>query len=288
MHANVGDLLIYLGALNFFQANGNEIATSFCIFDAGPRAFDSLADCDVIVCHGGGNFGDIYPAHQNLREQIVGRFPDKPVVVMPQSFHFKTEDAMRQSASHFQRHPNLTIAVRDTHSESLAKAHFTDKVMPLPDMAHRLYDEFELLRTFRGSAPLYLMRRDVEASGTTGIAGGRDWKDLLTFADKAAIGRYRLAAMVAGRVNLSTPAIQRGHHRAVKRVIGELASRLVINDPWITSRLHGAIFGLLLGRTVTLHDNSYGKNSRYFAQWGKGIDTIHMNLDPTGAADHAA
>ena len=291
MHGNVGDLLIYLGTLDFFEANDNEITSSFCIFDAGPRAFASLADCDVIACHGGGNFGDIYPAHQNLREEIARRFPDKPVVVMPQSFHFGSDAALRRSAEHFCRHPNLTIAVRDPHSERLARTYFTDKVLLVPDMAHRLYNHFEPVRSRPGGDPLYLMRRDVEATNATRDVGvaGRDWSDLLTVADKAAIGRYRLASIVAGRLNVTNLSIQRGHQRVIERVINDLAARLVAHDPWITSRLHGAIFGLLLGRQVTLHDNSYGKNSRYFTQWGKGIDTLRLHLaDQTRVRDHAA
>lgn len=291
MHGNVGDLLIYLGALDFFKANGNEIASSFCIFDAGPRAFASLADCDVIACHGGGNFGDIYPAHQNLREEIARRFPEKPVVVMPQSLHFGSDAALRRSAEHFRRHPNLTIAVRDTQSEQLARMHFTDRVMLVPDMAHRLYDHFEPIRKNPGRDPLYLMRRDVEATSATDDAGhhGRDWSDLLTLMDKGAIGRYRLASIVAGRLNLTAVSIQQGHQRAVQRVIDDLAERLSAYDHWITSRLHGAIFGLLLGRQVTLHDNSYGKNSRYFTQWGKGIDSLRLQLSNLpGTRTHAA
>lgn len=278
MHGNVGDLLIYLGALDFFAANGNEIVASFCVFDASERAYSALADCDVIVCHGGGNFGDIYPVHQNLREQIARRFPDKPIVVMPQSFHFASDAAMARSAAHFQRHPNLTIAVRDVPSEALARAHFTDRVMLVPDMAHRLYDHFAPVRNKIGHDALYLMRRDVEATDATAEAGtlGRDWSDLLTFRDKASIGRYRLASILAGRLNLASPAIQRGHQSAVTAVVNGLAARLSAHDPWTTSRLHGAIFGLLLSRQVTLHDNSYGKNTRYFTQWGRGLHSLTL------------
>lgn len=278
MHVNVGDLLIYLGIMDFFAANRNEITASFCVFGASPRAYDSLADCDVIVCHGGGNFGDIYPRHQHLREEIVRRYPHKPVVVMPQSFHFNSDATMRESAAHFRRHDNVTIAVRDLHSEDLARSHFTSRVMLLPDMAHRLYDHFAELRAAMGPDPLHLMRRDVEATGMTSAAGGKahDWSDLLHFREKARIARYRAASIVAGRLNLPVSSFLSGHHRTVKRVIDSLAARLTAHDPWVTSRLHGAIFGLLLGRQVALHDNSYEKNSRYFRQWGKGIENLSL------------
>lgn len=278
MHINVGDLLIYLGAMDFFAANGNRIVSSFCIFDANTSAYDSLEACDVIVCHGGGNFGDIYPRHQRLREEAVRRYPHKPVVVMPQSFHFGSETAMRDSAAVFRRHDNVTIAVRDLPSRDTARKHFTDRVVLLPDMAHRLYDRFAPQRGARGTRPLQLMRRDAEATDATVDAGrdACDWNDLLPFTEKARIGRHRAASQAAGRLGLHFPSILFQHHATVDRVIGDLASRLSARNPWVTSRLHGAIFGLLLGRDVTLHDNSYGKNSRYFTQWGAGLDTLRL------------
>lgn len=278
MHINVGDLLIYLGAMHFFKSNGNTIASSFCVFDASARALDSLQACDVIVCHGGGNFGDIYPLHQKLRELTVSRFPHKPIVVMPQSFHFGSAAALRQSAAVFRRHGNITLCVRDRASETIALQHFSDQVMLLPDMAHRLYDGFAPIRSRPATSPdpLFLMRRDVEARGGATLPAGakaQDWSDLLAFPEKLSIARYRVAAQLAGRTGIPLDILPH-HHRAVDRVIAALAGRVARHQSWRTSRLHGAIFGLLLGKEVTLLDNSYGKNSRYFAQWGAGLANL--------------
>lgn len=280
MHMNVGDLLIFMGTMEFFRTNRNRIAGAFCLFDDSPRALNGLAGCDVIVCHGGGNFGDIYPRHQALRERVVRHFPDKPIVVMPQSFHFGSESSMRRSGEVFRSHRDLTLCVRDLPSQELARVHFSDRVLLVPDMAHRLYAHFAPARRRAAVAPepLLLLRRDVEADVRTAPAPetGRDWRDLLRPLDKLRIGRHRATSMLAGRLEIPATGIVFAHNRTVESVMDDLAARLARHRHWITSRLHGAIFGLLLDRTVELLDNSYGKNSRYFAHWGDGIPTLSL------------
>ncbi len=279
MHINVGDLLIFLGAMNFFQWNDNAIPTSFCLYDGKKNAFDSLENVDVIACHGGGNFGDIYPHHQNLREKIVQAFPHKPIVIMPQSMHFNSEEAMHKSADIFKAHDNVTIYMRDEESFIIARKYFSDKVFLCPDMAHRLYNEFSGIRASAKplNNKLALMRTDVEAaldSASTQLVG-KDWKNIMRLEEKLRIERHRLATRLAGGLNRPSPDILPAYHQTIKEVVSAIATRIGGHNPWITSRLHGAILGLLLDRQVTLVDNSYGKNSRYFSAWG--ADMVHMN-----------
>lgn len=275
MHINVGDLLIHLGTMDFFRSNGNSLPASFCLFDENARLYDMLDHCDVIVCHGGGNFGDIYPKHQKLRERMVKRFANKPVVVMPQSFHFSGTEAMKESAAIFRGHDNVTIFVRDEESYKVARAHFSDQVFLCPDMAHRLFDGFSPIRdaarnSAPSNAPLRLMRRDVEAAGARSInePGAVDWSDILSTFEKARIWRYRAAAKFDGAFARGNPQRVKNYSATLSSIVSDIATRLIVHGDWTTSRLHGAIFGLLLERKVTLFDNSYGKNSRYFSLWG--------------------
>ena len=288
MHVNVGDLLIFLGAMDFFNWNCNEIPHSFCLYDANSRAMDSLQDVDVIACHGGGNFGDIYPRHQKLREQIVRSFPDKPIVIMPQSFHFSSEVAMGESARIFAAHDNVTIYVRDEASFEIARNRFSDKVFYSPDMAHRLYGGFasvrERIKTNFNSAEageFFLMRRDVEADPQLSgdMPSSFDWKDIMRFSEKLRMERHRTTTRVSGMANRPAPQVLFGYHKTVRGVIEAISMRIGGYNPWSTSRLHGAIMGLLLDRDVTLYDNSYGKNSRYFSKWGPELVRLKQARD---------
>lgn len=280
MHINVGDLLIFLGAMNFFKWNNNSIPSFFCLFDARASAFDSLEEVDVIACHGGGNFGDIYPAHQDLRHNIIKAFPNKPVVIMPQSFHFSSDESMRNSAKIFTSHDNVTIYVRDQPSFDIARKHFSDQVFLSPDMAHRLYDEFTPIRQHarQTSQEFRLMRRDVEAIpgqfGSDTKTQSYDWRDIMSFIEKLRIERHRRASKLSGTSSRPDPKSLMSYHRTINSVVKAIAKRVAGRSPWTTSRLHGAILGLLLDRDILLCDNSYGKNSRYFLEWAPDLVTI--------------
>lgn len=267
VHINVGDLLILLGAMDFFEANRNVIAAASCVFDTGTRALEAMEAADVIACHGGGNFGDIYPRHQMLRETIVKAFPHKPIVIMPQSISFGSEAALKQSAAIFRRHPDVTLFVRDAPSFEIARRHFSEKVHLMPDMAHRLHDRFAPWRSRadKAGAPFSLIRRDVEA--TPDPLEGVDWRDMVGFTGKIRMGRHRLLAQLRGRLNGHDARALAAYRTTTQALIETIADQLAASGTWKTNRLHGAIFGLLMGKDVTLMDNSYGKNSRYFRQW---------------------
>lgn len=280
MHINVGDLLIFMGAMDFFKWNNNTIPCSFCLYDAHAGAFDALEDVEVIACHGGGNFGDIYPAHQDLRHNIVKAFPKKPVVIMPQSFHFSSQESMRNSAKIFASHDNVSIYVRDQPSFDLARKYFSDQVFLSPDMAHRLYDEFAPIRqnARQTSREFRLMRRDVEALpdqfGSDTKPQSYDWRDIMSFIEKLRIERHRRVSKLARVSRRPDPKTLTSYHRTINSVVKAIAKRVAGHNPWTTSRLHGAILGLLLDRDILLWDNSYGKNSRYFSEWGPDLVTI--------------
>lgn len=275
MHINVGDLLIFLGTMDFFEKNDIEIAASFCLYDANERAFERLEETDVIVCHGGGNFGDIYPAHQTLREEVIKRYPDKPVIIFPQSIQYGSRQALETSAAILRQHKNLTICVRDQHSHDIASTHFTENVLLTPDMAHRLYDQFALVRNNAPPQPkaaLTLLRRDVEAPGEISPnSKDVDWRDLLRLIEKIRIARHLGAVKLRQHTASGGAAEVYAYAATIHTAIMALANRICRYDPWRTNRLHGAIFGLLLDRNMQLEDNSYGKISRYFELWGKGL-----------------
>ncbi|WP_417698678.1 polysaccharide pyruvyl transferase family protein [Psychromonas sp.] len=75
-HFNVGDLLIYKGTEQFFKEYN--IKVNYRCFSLNC-SLKSIESCDVIVMHGGGNFGDIYSEHQSLREKLISKFPNKRI-----------------------------------------------------------------------------------------------------------------------------------------------------------------------------------------------------------------
>src|SRR5438445_13312654 len=93
MHGNIGDLLIAQGTLEFLRkinANVTQIAASY---NYNPRW---LGSDEVLLMHGGGNFGDLYPRFQLFRERCVKELADNRIIILPQSIHFESQENFRR------------------------------------------------------------------------------------------------------------------------------------------------------------------------------------------------
>ncbi|WP_173676649.1 polysaccharide pyruvyl transferase family protein, partial [Escherichia coli] len=83
MYSNVGDLLIYFGTEAFIKEYNLNV-----IYRAGMNVdLKKLKDVDVILFQGGGNFGGLYSHHQQLREKITLKLPNKKIICLPQTLH---------------------------------------------------------------------------------------------------------------------------------------------------------------------------------------------------------
>ncbi|MBV4365403.1 polysaccharide pyruvyl transferase family protein [Erwinia sp. BNK-24-b] len=282
-HHNVGDLLIYAGTLQFFR--DNNIKVKLC---RSEKDFDlaeirkKLTPNTTILCHGGGNFGDIYFVHQNLREQVVKNFRQNKVIIMPQTAHFSDEKRLAESAAIFRQHPDVVIYSRDTRSFELFKR-FTDKVYMMPDMAHQLYGSLKINNSKKDDT-LYFLRVDCEASADQSAYGlpqetkTFDWVDLITEADQKKIHFLSRVAKVGKKLNSSL--IKNYADKAWRDHTFEMANRNAHlfsgYKEVVTSRMHGHILSCLVDTNNMLIDNSYGKNSGYYAQWTQNIDHARL------------
>ena len=292
VHKNAGDILIFLGTMELFRRQNIHIAQTICTLDMSSAHMDRVSRAESFIFHGGGNLGDIYPRPQALREAIISRVPSKKVLIFPQSIQFSDPLRLQAISEVFQAHQDLTIFTRDQPSFDLAKRHFTDDVVSSQDMAHTLYDWLAPIRaerprsSGRNERTLRFMRKDLEvgqepdlelAEGAM-VDGPLDWSDLLTLQDKLQFEAYRRTAM-ASKILPSLPiSFLLSYEALCKRLIIRLARRFIQYDHVITSRMHGAIFSLLLDRKVTIIDNTYGKNSRYADQWLSDVTNLEIGF----------
>ncbi|MFC7335332.1 polysaccharide pyruvyl transferase family protein [Rhodocista pekingensis] len=259
LHGNVGDLLIYLGTERFLAEQRQRVVLRTTCAASPARIARRIGTGDLICLHGGGNFGDLYPAHQEFRRAVVERFPDNRIVVMPQTVHFG-DGSLWHLLEPFRRHRRLTVCVRDRASaRALAEAGIEDVVL-VPDMAHLLWQDRP---AGGGGGPLYLLRRDQEAPAGVGpqtAAPAFDWGDLIHPAERRC---FHLLQIAARRHLPVAPLWQPLAARLARR-----AERLLArHDHVVTDRLHGVILSALLSRRVTALDNSYGKVSAYVDLW---------------------
>lgn len=135
-HANVGDSAIFLGEIAFIRRHFPTAKVRFFdIHSYSVKAEKYIDKSDLILLHGGGNFGDLWPQHHILRLDILERFPNKPVIQLPQSIHFTSDRNAEKTVNTINRHKNFSLVVRDESSFETAKQMFECQVRLAPDMA---------------------------------------------------------------------------------------------------------------------------------------------------------
>ncbi len=273
-HANVGDSAIWLGEIEYFRRQ-HGVAPHYVseIENHNNSELRKAVTKGTIFLHGGGNFGDIWPRHQQFREKILKEFHDYPIVQLPQSIHFQDPALLREAGRLINAHPNFTLLVRDHKSLTIAQANFTCKIKLCPDMAFALGDLSGQLQPSRQL--LLLLRTDSEKQATTGVSSpptmAEDWLD----EDHAIVEKTRREVMLTLPFKLGFQALKRPRQRellyrrlAEKRVQRGLqqiqSARFTITD-----RLHTHILSLLSDRNHVALDNNYGKISNFIAAWTK-------------------
>jgi pyruvyl transferase EpsO len=279
--ANVGDLLIMLGTLHLLRREGYRLRLSRNLYDTEARGHLPIEQGDTVVLQGGGNFGDLYPHFQNYRERIVSEYPDKKIVILPQTIFFRDQSALKRSAAVFAKHRDLKIFVRDNESLQIARKYFCADAELAPDMAHQLWPSIWQRASNAQQekrSPLYLLRQDIEKGEQPEALLSRkrqftDWSDLVSVQLRALKRLMRDYSKLQGHVGAHL-GIEQIYFRLVSREVDRIMRKLFVHDIWITSRLHGLISGLLLAKPVFFIDNSYGKLSGYVDTWRDALDPV--------------
>lgn len=277
VHGNIGDLLIMQGTLAFFKRHGLRPSITSPAF---AYKTDWIRDDDVIVFHGGGNFGDLYSAYgmQPLREHVVASKPNNTIIVLPQTIHFSSASERQRSAGIFRQHRNVHLCVRDSASYEIAQE-FTDHVHLLPDMAHQLYPiKSSVQQPAKGA--LRISRTDDEKSTRHDVVDSQvltttDWPALLGDSERH-IDSFRRAMRASHKFGLgriTNRLLSDSWERYSAQLVADAIDLFSNHEHVFTDRLHGHILACLMDKSNTVIDNSYGKNSTYVNAW-----TAHSEL----------
>ena len=280
VHGNIGDLLIMHGTQAFFRKHGLTPKLSMPAFAYNPGW---IAPGDVIVFHGGGNFGDLYSEYgmQPLREQVVAGYPENRIIVLPQTIYFSTPEKMRRSASLFRQHPDVHICVRDVDSYETALA-FSDHVYLMPDMAHQLYP-VDMEPSPGPGGNLLISRMDGEKKtahdpAEFGALTVTDWPQLVGMREKGSEGFRRVMKVLHRHgPDLLGNRIMSDLWSRYANMLTDSAIRLFsAHELIITDRLHGHILACLMDKPSIVLDNSYGKNSGYVDTWTLDSELVSL------------
>ena len=238
----------------------------------------------TILLHGGGNFGDLYPQHQNLRETIVQAFPNNRVIVLPQTLYYKSQETLEKSAALFMQHNDCHLLARYERTAS-AFEKFSPHVYLSPDMAHELYGTLPTQNAQTGQS-LYFLRKDIEASDIEKNITAqlpvdshiKDWDDILSGRDDVVLAISWRLAKFANRNNICwlKDVVHQFWKSYTLRIVKRVAKNFLSYDKITTTRLHGHIFSCLLEIPNVVCDNAYGKNTGYANLWTKAVDFVEF------------
>ena len=313
-YPNIGDHMIWLGEV-LYVTTVRRVKIRFAASLDEPL---SLPGGVPILLSGGGNLGDLWPAHQNFRERIIRQYRDRPIVIMPQTMYFRDQAKLLKAAAAFNAHPDLTILIRDERSLEAARQAFGNcRVLLAPDMAFELTGRIDFTRKpLQKTSGLYHCRTDPEqppgvSADYLGLShlNISDW--ISTRRSLQAIqwelsGRFRTArALLRLAKEIARDPINRltewraWREASVRLSLDDLPRPELHRKSWpllhagawqfqrypaiVTNRLHGHILCTLLGIPHVLLPNSYYKNEAFYRTWARGIPFCRFESDPRAA-----
>lgn len=278
-HFNTGDLLIYEGEINFLSTLNLK-----CVYKCSRQScrYPKLNRNIVILFHGGGNLGDMYPEHMNFLKLLCATYPHNKIIVFPQTIYYAKDKNKISDLKILSEHNNLTICVRDEVSMNIINSFPLIKSLLLPDMA--FYIPHEIIGThFKGifiEKNLYLCRNDKESvvsamnidkvKWMNNSFVVSDWPSLFNHPDVLIL---KCISFLNSYKSTNTPGVFTNLYEVyfdyfvrrrvvIKSVRWMKQYKIVLSD-----RLHGAILALLLDKELIMADNSYHKNRGFYEAW---------------------
>ena len=258
-----------------------------CLYQTSFRTYDGrcFSDDTIILFHGGGNFGDLWTQYREYRNEIISRHPNNKILIMPQSVSYQSESALKEDVQVYKKCKNLTICTRDTRSYDILKQHFHNEILLIPDMAFCMNIEKNVDNGCNNI--LFIKRKDKEFAQNSTYASVpleaeiREWPtfEKLTIPHKIAGKTNALLYYLHYPLGKSRcfHLIDKIWQRFVLPYNIETGINFINQYKFIYStRLHGAILAILLGKEVYLLDNSYGKISSFYDTWLYDLDTAHF------------
>lgn len=277
-HGNIGDQAIALaeqqlldewfGQGSYFEVTANQI-------EGFEKALAKLSPMNqVILVHGGGFLGMLWPNEEYRFRCILEAFKDHRVVVFPQTVTFdrltsKGEAFFQESVASWCAHPDLAICCRERQSERFVSENFLGvRALLTPDVVLGL--ETPTAHADRHGV-LLCMRADRER-----VLDDVAVEDLYAAVEEALPGEpiTRTDTVVDRRV----PPARR--EQGVFDKLAEFSSvRLVITD-----RLHGMVFAAITGTPCVALNNSNGKVGRVY-DWITELPYVRFCQSADGAIE---
>lgn len=285
-YSNVGDLLIWEGVLEFLK-NVPYKCKGVCAWNEYPT--NPLAGDSIILIQGGGYFGDVWRKAWKHVLDGIRPYRNNKIILLPMSIYYEDDTLRKADADYLAEFKDLTICARDEASFLCAKTGFLNQVLLVPDMAWHIGRNYLARWSQPSSGKILLLKRtdkelDSEDIHIPGIQVDiHDWPTIETLTPSEI--RFKKYIRLVNKFQRKLPRM-RSLFQNLKDRSYDLYYRNQMNSRGIsfissyetiyTTRLHGLILSVLLGKEVYFIDNSYGKLSSCYSTWLKDVDRVHL------------
>ena len=274
-HRNLGDQAIALAEEKFIRKHFPEYdfhsVPEGIMLKCVEKVRKACSDDDILVLHGGGNFGNQYMYIEESRRKILELFPNNPIILMPQSIYFskdeKGEEELSKTIKCYNKHDKFTIVAREQISYDIIKDKFDVEVIQTPDIVMSLNKQnFEQDR----NGIMYILRHDVEV-----VLDDSDRDKLIQVGHKYFDDVKVTDMMYPEKIN------DHQREKVLDTFMSEIGKRKVV----VTDRLHGMIFCAITGTPCVVFSN-YNHKVKGSLKWLKHLNYIKF-LDDISKTDEA-
>lgn len=274
-HRNLGDQAIALAEEKFIRKHFPEYdfhsVPEGIMLKCVEKVRKACSDDDILVLHGGGNFGNQYMYIEESRRKILELFPNNPIILMPQSIYFskdeKGEEELSKTIKCYNKHDKFTIVAREQISYDIIKDNFDVEVIQTPDIVMSLNKQnFEQDR----NGIMYILRHDVEV-----VLDDSDRDKLIQVGHKYFDDVKVTDMMYPEKIN------DHQREKVLDTFMSEIGKRKVV----VTDRLHGMIFCAITGTPCVVFSN-YNHKVKGSLKWLKHLNYIKF-LDDISKTDEA-
>ena len=120
-HGNLGDYAISEAELTFFHDNFPKIPiielSGPCYRNLSSFVSPHVKESDIIFVTGGGFLGSLWMVEEEMVRDIIQRFPNNHIIILPQTIYFEKSEKGRaeylRSREIYGNHTKLTICLRE-------------------------------------------------------------------------------------------------------------------------------------------------------------------------------
>lgn len=253
IHSNIGDAAIAVAEKNYLKKVlniDNIIEVTANNLEHMENLYSLFTNKNkLILVHGGGFLGDLWPEEEKRFRRIVKRFKKSKIVVLPQTIHYDlnnefSKDFFEESKIIYNEHANLTIFAREDKSYKFLNANYKNvSVHKVPDIVTTLeYND----KNFKREGILFCMRADLER-----IVKNEEQKRI----EDIIKNKFPNESVQYTDTVIDEMILPNDREEIINSKLSQFAkSKLVITD-----RLHGMIFAALTNTPCLAFGNSSGK-----------------------------